>query len=149
MSLDKSVIGNKNIVVDFKPQAQTPQKFSSHKFDDTVRENSQHTAVTAGSDGFFNPQDERPIRGNNSGQYDFTGYQDAPEMEIVDDYNETDLADRDDDLLETVVERYKQIIDEKIELQSARVLESEEEVARKEHEAITARNNERVDFVKN
>jgi len=41
---------------------------------------------------------------------------------MVDDLQETEVADGDDDLLDTIIDRYKQIIDDDVELQSVEVL---------------------------
>lgn len=42
----------------------------------------------------------------------------------------------DNDLLDTIVERYKEILDEQVQLESAQVLENEEMQAREDHEAF-------------
>ena len=52
------------------------------------------------------------------------------------DYKETEVADADNKLLSTIVERYQQILDEEIELQSKKALKNEVETAKKEHEAL-------------
>jgi hypothetical protein len=41
---------------------------------------------------------------------------------MVDDLQETEVADGDDDLLDTIIDRYKQILDDDVELQSVEVL---------------------------
>lgn len=52
------------------------------------------------------------------------------------DYKETEVADADNKLLSTIVERYQQILDEEIELQSKKALKNEVETSKKEHEAL-------------
>jgi hypothetical protein len=55
------------------------------------------------------------------------------ELQIEEDYQETEEAEQDSEHRNIIVRAYKQILDNQIELQSAKALAKEEETARQEH----------------
>lgn len=64
----------------------TPQKYNSNKYEPV---SSSKASSTIASDGFFNPNDERQLKG--TGQYNFDEVDfDHEDIDVVEDYQETE-----------------------------------------------------------